>query len=88
MRGEKNGLKSRILEKNSKALYVHCNGHALNLAVQDGIKSLPFMRDALDTTYEITKLIKRSPKRESLLNTIKNNVKSSSGGIRTLCPTR
>lgn len=88
MRGEKTGLKTRILEKNSRAIYVHCNGHALNLAIQDTTKSLPFMRDLIDHTYEITKLVKKSPKRETLLQAIKEEVRSSGAGVRTLCPTR
>ena len=89
MRGEKGGLKTKILNQNPKALFVHCYGHALNLAVQDIIKSVKLIRDMLDTTYELTKLIKKSPKREALLEKLKKEVgDSSGGGVRTLCPTR
>ena len=35
-----------------------CYGHALDLAAQDSIKSVSIMQDTLDTTYEITKLLK------------------------------
>ena len=88
MRGEKGGLKTRILEVNQKALYVHCYGHSLNLAVQDTVKATRLIKDVLDTTFELTKLIKKSPKREALLDTIRKEVVSSGGGVRTLCPTR
>ena len=46
------------------ALYTHCYGHHLILAAQDSIKYIKIMEDTLDTTYEITKLIKKSPKCE------------------------
>ena len=52
------------------------------------------MKDALDTTREITKLIKLSPKREAKLNAITAAIKIDQGaenhsvGIRMLCPTR
>ena len=88
MKGEKSGLKTRVLQLNDKALYVHCFGHSLNLAVQDCIKSIPEVQDLLDKTYELTKLIKYSPKREQILHTIKEEVKSSGGGVKSLCLTR
>ena len=47
------------------------------------------MRDALDTTLEITKLIKKSPKRDSKLDEIKSEAKVISvETITLLCPTR
>ena len=43
--------------------YTHCYGHALNLAIQETAKSNIILRDTLDTMEEMTKLIKKSPKR-------------------------
>lgn len=88
MSGKNSGLKTLVLKVNKKALYTHCFGHSLNLAVQDTVKQITVIRDVLDATYEVTKLVKYSPKRESLLTEIKKEVSSSGGGIRTLCPTR
>jgi hypothetical protein len=68
--------------------YTHCYGHALNLAVQDAIKGLKIMDDTIDTVFEITKLIKKSPKRDVLFNKLKNEITTESPGIRVLCPTR
>lgn len=45
------------------------------------------MEDTLDTTYEITKLIKKSPKHEVLFRKFKDKIKPGSPGVRTLCPT-
>lgn len=47
-----------------KALFTHCYTYSLNLAVGDAIKNSEIMKEALETTYVITKLIKKSPRRE------------------------
>ena len=41
---------------------MHCYGHALNLAASDAVMQCGHMKDSLDTVYEITKLVKLSPK--------------------------
>ena len=50
------------------------------------------MKDALETTHGITKLITFSPKREAIFRAFKqeNDLESNSSsiGIRVLCPTR
>ena len=46
------------------------------------------MKNALNTTFEITKLIKKSPKRDVAFNHIKSAMASDSPGIAVLCPTR
>ncbi len=50
------------------------------------------MKCALDTTHEITKLIKLSPRREALLKEMLDEKELSTGtdsiAIRLLCPTR
>lgn len=46
------------------------------------------MQDTLDTTLEITKLIKKSPKREVIFRKFADDIKAGSPGIHTLCPTR
>ena len=88
MSGVKSGVAVRIMQIETRALYTHCYGHALNLAAQDSVKHLTIMEDTLDTTYEITKLIKKSPKREVLFRKLKDEIKPGSPGVLTLCPTR
>ena len=66
----------------------HCYGHALNLAVSETIRTCEVMKDALDTTFEISKLIKLSPKRDSLFEKLKSDLSPGVPGFRTLCPTR
>ena len=64
MSGQKSGVAKMMMDLQHRTLYTHCYGHALNLAAQDSIKHIKIMEDTLDTTYEITKLIKKSPKCE------------------------
>ena len=66
MAGRKSGVAKRITDLEHRALYTHCYRHALNLAIQETIKSIKLMEDTLDRTYEIIKLIKKSPRREEI----------------------
>ncbi|XP_068213841.1 zinc finger MYM-type protein 1-like [Palaemon carinicauda] len=61
MSGRKSGVATQLENIESRALYMHCYGHSLTLACQDAIKQNKLMRDTLDDTREITKLIKKSP---------------------------
>ena len=88
MAGCKTGVATTLLRKEPRALYTHCYGHALNLAVQESVKANCILRDTLDTVEEMTKLIKKSPKREAIFLKVKNDIACESPGIRLLCPTR
>ena len=43
---------------------------------------------ALETTYEITKLVKYSTRGGQLFDEIKDDIASGTPGVRVLCPTR
>ena len=43
------------------------SAHSLNLTASDSMKTSPILKDAPETTHEITKLIKYSPKRDAKL---------------------
>jgi hypothetical protein len=89
MSGTRSGVAKRIMELEPTAFFTHCYGHALNLAAYDTLKKSKVMKEALETTHEITKLIKYSPRREGIFNKVKDSLPASGGpGIRVLCPTR
>ena len=92
MSGARKGVAAIITQEESRALYTHCYGHALNLAVADTVKQSKVCRDALDTAFEITRLIKFSPKRNAAFDRIKSGNEDdcypSPIGIHTFCPTR
>ena len=93
MKGIRSGLVLRIQELEPRAVYTHWYGHSINLAANDALKGSKLLKDALDMTREITKLIKYSPRREAIFQSLKEQShfeieNDSSSGIRVLCPTR
>ena len=75
MKCQKAGIAKQINDIEEKAFFTHCYTHALNLAIGDAIKNSEIMKEALETTHEITKLIKKTPKRDAKLYAIKNKAK-------------
>lgn len=69
MSGAKGGVQARIRELQPKALYTHCAGHSLNLAIQNSC-SIPCIRNCLDQIKSLTLFVRNSPKREGLLKVI------------------
>ena len=88
MRGPKSGVAKQLRELEPRALYLHCHGHALNLAVGDAIKNCKYTNDALDVAFEVSKLVKFSPKRSAELEKLKEELALDCQGVRVLCPTR
>ena len=88
MAGARGGVATKMQEIEPRAVFTHCYGHALNLSVKDTITGSASLKDCLDTCFELIKLIKFSPKREGMLNRIKEETGSESPSIRTMCPTR
>ena len=62
MAGARNGVATQILHEEPRATFTHCYGHALNLAASDTVKKNKVLCNTLDTTLEISKLIKFSPR--------------------------
>ena len=92
MSGAKTGVAKQISDIESCAIFTHCYGHTLNLACSDAVKGCKILRNTLETTREITKLIKFSPKREAIFQEIKKDIlihtDLETPGIRLLYPTR
>ncbi len=62
--GAKTSVATNIKSEQSRAIFTQC--HSLNLTASDSMKTSQIMKDALETTHEITKLIKYSPKRDEV----------------------
>ena len=89
MAGSKNGVKTQILKEEHHALLFTVMAIPLiSLSVGDTIKSVPMLRSNMDTTREISKLLKYSPKRQAQFNLIKADSSPNAIGFRNLCPTR
>ena len=71
MMGKKTGVSKQIKDDvHPLALSTHCYAHSLNLACGDWMKNSSVVSKSLATSYEITKLVKFSPKRDSHLRKI------------------
>ena len=92
MRGIRSGVAKQILDEEPRAVYTHCYGHSINLAMNDSIKACKPVKNSLEVTHEVTKLIKYSPRREAIFQDLKDTHDLAVGhhtpGIRVLCPTR
>ena len=82
MSGAKNGVATVIASKESRVIFTHCYGHALNLGVGDTIKQCQLMKSALDVMGEISKLIKLSPKRDAVFQKLKADLAPETPGFR------
>ena len=74
MNGEKTGVTKQIKSEEPKALLTYYFIDSFNLAVRDAIKASKVMKNYLETMLEITKLIKKSPKRDGKLKDIKTAI--------------
>ena len=75
----RNGVAVHISSEEKCAVFTHCYGHALNLAISDCVKKCKVCSDALDVAFEITKLIKFSPKRNAAFDHIREESEKDSG---------
>ena len=80
MSGSKSGLAVQIKSEEERELYTNCYAHSINLAVGDTMKVCPVFKDTIDNTYELTKRVKMSPKRDAKLDSIQAE-NNSSGSI-------
>ena len=89
MSGHLNGVAAQINKDVPTALFVHCFAHCTNLCLQSVGRECSSIRDALDFVMEVSQLIRFSPKRLSLFETLQSQVCDSSvKSLKPLCPTR
>lgn len=65
MSGRFNGLQSRILKRNPKALYVHCQAHCLNLVLVESAKSNLCFVSFFNLVEKLYAFVANSSKRHS-----------------------
>ena len=86
--GHVSGVAKRFQDDNAATIPVHCLAHCVNLSLQEVACSVKSVKEALSFSMDVIQLIKYSPKRQVILETVKNQQElSSTAGIRTLCPT-
>ena len=94
MSSVRNGVQALMKKESDLCLYVHCFAHSLNLCVQEVTRKCELLRNCLEFISQLVQLIRFSPKRLNLFESIRKNVtlsESESGlspSLRPLCPTR
>ena len=71
MSGPRSGVAKQLRDEEPRALYLHCHGHALNLAAGDAIRKCKHTKDALDVAFEVSKLVKYSSNRTAELEKLR-----------------
>ena len=72
MFGKNTGVFVQIAAEQPKALSAHYQGHSLSLGIKTTITNSKQMEDVMGTVTEIISLVKYSPKRDNLLENIKD----------------
>ena len=57
MRGTHSGVATQVAHEEPRPVYMHCYGHAINVACGNTLKWCKSMDDALDSTHEIVKRV-------------------------------
>ena len=92
MSGIRNGVQALVKAEAPQALYVRCLAHNLNLCLKDVTVKCELIRNVLDFVYNLVQLIRYSPKRLALFDTLRKEVAIKDGvstpSLRTVYPTR
>ncbi|XP_065647030.1 zinc finger MYM-type protein 1-like isoform X1 [Hydra vulgaris] len=93
MSSEIAGLQKLVLQQESRALYVHCRAHNLNLVIQDEIKNIPDIENIMSLVQKFIAFTRGSPKRLAWFSSLKDQNESEDGhqngtSFRPFCPTR
>ncbi|XP_065650715.1 zinc finger MYM-type protein 1-like [Hydra vulgaris] len=93
MSSEIAGLQKLVLQQESRALYVHCRAHKLNLVIQDEIKNIPDIENIMSLVQKFIAFTRGSPKRLAWFSSLKDQNESEDGhqngtSFRPFCPTR
>jgi hypothetical protein len=83
--GALNGLQAKVREIESRAVFVHCAAHSINLVTQDAISCIPAYRDALAMFGGLIYFVRDSLKR---LRWFESLQQGDANGLRPYCPTR
>jgi len=63
LKAQEHVVVKQILDDKPRAVYTHFYGHSLNLTIGDTVKGCNIMKNCLDLIFELSKLVKFSPKR-------------------------
>ena len=78
------GVAGRICAVAKRAVHTHCHMHCVNLAVQDALTAVSFMRDFLNFIHDLIVFLRNSPKRCATIRQIATDHERPQTNIRPL----
>ena len=76
-------------DENPAAIPVYCLAHCVNLCLQEVARKVSSIKEGLNFAMEVIQLIKLSPKRQIIFETVRSQQESPAHQyIHSLCPTR
>ena len=88
MSGHISGVAARLLRVEQSAIFVHCFAHCTNLCLQTLGRISQCVHDALELVMGLSQVIRFSPKRSTLFDTLRSQVSPAAPSLKPLCPTR
>ncbi|CAF2529546.1 unnamed protein product [Rotaria sp. Silwood2] len=88
MGGEHKGVANRFIQVVPTALYVHCNGHALNLCLVDISEAVVHIRNNFGIVKSLYNFIEASPKRHKVFEDLQKESGIVSIFLKQLSNTR
>lgn len=73
MSGEYKGVAAQLRADNTKAFYIHCNAHVLNLELIDAAKTVVTARNTLGTVGQLHNFICASAKRHAVFEAVQES---------------
>ena len=64
----------RWVDNEKRAPYTHCHTHFLNLAIGDTMKNSNLLKHTTDCTFDLIKLVKKSPKLDAKFKKINHSL--------------
>ncbi|CAF0716534.1 unnamed protein product [Adineta steineri] len=86
--GSYKGIASRLKQIVSTAIYIHCNGHVLNLCLVDVAQAVVPVRNDFGIVKSLFNFIEGSAKCHKVFEDIQNQESLASTSLKNLCDTR
>jgi hypothetical protein len=88
MRGKYKGVSSRFIQIIPTALYIHCNGHVLNLCLVNVSETVVPVRNCFGIVKSLYNFIEASPKRHKVFEDLQKEFGIVPVSSKQLCDTR
>ncbi|CAF0716869.1 unnamed protein product [Adineta steineri] len=88
IRGSYKGIASHLKQIVSTAIYIHCNGHVLNLCLVDVAQAVAPVRNNFGIVESLFNFIEGSAKRHKVFEDIQKQESCASTLLEQLCDTR